>query len=140
MSNDLNSKINAVERDIASTANEIEETKNELKNPRDAAHGDFLMKRLLQLQDMENKLQDKENKLQDKENKLLDLKIKQTVSSEERTALLRIQILKEENRQSKSLLYLFAKACRCEHSNPIALTDIIYRCLRCHSNIHKSSS
>ena len=58
MSNDLNSKINAVERDIASTANEIEETKNELKNPRDAAHGDFLMKRLLQLQDEKNKLRD----------------------------------------------------------------------------------
>ena len=138
MSNDLKNQIDAAERKITSMATKIERAETKLEDARDIGDIEFWRKRLSDLQDKENKLQDEKNKLLDKENKLLDLKIKQTVSSEERAALLRKQILKEENRQSKSLLYLCTKAWRCDHSNPIALTDIIYRCLRCHSNVHKS--
>ena len=137
MSNDLNNKIDIVERKITSTEVEIEETKEVLKNPRDVGHEAHLRETLRQLRDKEKQLRDEKNKLLDEKNGPINLRISLT---NRETELLKDRNLKEANRQSKSFLYFCATSCWCDHSNPIAFTDITYRCLHCHSNIHKSSS
>jgi hypothetical protein len=106
MSNDLNNKIDTVEKKITSTEKEIEETKEKLKNPRDAneAHS---WETLRQLRDEKNKYLDEKNKYLDEKNKYLDLEISLANKAAE---LLKKQNLKEENRLSKSFLYLCAKA------------------------------
>ena len=106
MSNDLNSKINAVEREIVLLAEEIERKETKLDNTRDAVHRDFLMKWILRLQDEKKQLLDLEKQLRDEKNRPDNLVLER----------LKERNLKEANRQSKSYLYLCAKACWCDHS------------------------
>ena len=55
MSNDLNSEINAVERDIASTVTKIADMETDLRNSNDEAQKDYLRSSILLLHAKENK-------------------------------------------------------------------------------------